>query len=330
MPEIHSVLVTTLLSPENKMLLEQALAPATVYFCTPKDREYIAQHINEVDVAILNGDADDLILSGKGLRWIHCCHAGLDRTIRPEIFERDIILTSSSGRSAPALAEHVLMFMLTLTYDLPFLTNAKNEHRWAAGREYFYKTGLYGKTVGIIGLGKTGCEVARLAKQFDMKVLGWRRSAEKPVNVDHVYSSDHGDSLIPLLEESDYVVLCAELNDETWHLIDESAFSHMKSTAFIINLARGAIIDESAMIDALQQGKIAGAGLDTFEIEPLPEDSPLWDMPNVIITPHMTPRLPDRDDRALRYALKNIDAYRRGEGFVNRLNLRDMYTHQRK
>ncbi|MDF2789916.1 MAG: D-2-hydroxyacid dehydrogenase protein, partial [Neobacillus sp.] len=232
----------------------------------------------------------------------------------------------SSGRSAPALAEHALMFMLTLTYELPLLMKAKQEHRWAATREYSYKTGMYGKTIGVLGLGKTGLEVARLAKMFDMKVLGWRRSTEVPENVDVVYSSERQDSLQSLFEAADYVVLCAELNDDTWHILGKQKFDWMKPSAFVINMGRGELIDEPVMIEALQSGSIAGAGLDTFEVEPLPKESPLWDLENVIITPHITPRLPDREERALEYVFQNIEAYRKGCGFVNRLSQRSIYT----
>jgi phosphoglycerate dehydrogenase-like enzyme len=326
MAEIHVALVTAYIKPENREKLRKALEPAETVFCTPMDKDTIAETIKRADVAILNGDLDDIILSGPNLRWIHCCHAGLDRSARPEVFERGIILTGSSGRSAPALAEHALMFMLALTYDIPMLIKAKEEHRWAATREYSMKTGLHRKTVGIIGLGKTGSELAQLLKQFNMKILGWRRSTEKTENIDKLYSSDRGDSIQPILAESDYIILCAELNDQTWHLLGEREFSLMKKSTFIINMGRGALIDETALISALKNGIIAGAGLDTFEKEPLSEDSPLWDMVNVIITPHITPGIPDREERALNFVYENIKAYQKGSGYVNRLTERDIYT----
>ena len=328
MPQIHSVLVTARLSPANREKLENALAGSHILFCDPNDRAAIDACIDEVDVAILNGDADDRIISGKKLKWIHCCHAGVEKTICPEIFERGIILTSSSGRSAPALAEHTLMFMLSLTYDVNYLLAKKAQHQWPAGRSYSEKTGLYGKTVGIIGVGKTGTEVARIAKALHMRVLGWRRSAAGAENVDRMYSAELGESISPLLQQSDYVVLCVELNDHTWHLVDENALRQMKPSAFLINMGRGGLVDEPALIRALQDGTIAGAGLDTFETEPLPPESPLWELPNVIITPHTTPMLPDREERALDYALRNIEAYKTGGRFVNRLEPRDMYTHR--
>ena len=326
MSEIYSVLVTAYISPENQEKLRKALEPAEITFCTPRDQDIIEEKIKNADVAILNSDLDDVILSGKNLRWIHCCRAGLDKSAKPEVFERGIVLTSSSGRSAPALAEHILMFMLSLTYDLPMLMKAKEQHRWAATREYSMKTGMYKKTAGIIGLGKTGIETARLLKQFDMRILGWRRTTEVPEHVDEVFSVLRGDRLHKLLEQCDYIILCVELNDDTWHMLGKDEFAVMKPSAFVINMGRGELIDEPVMIEALSNGRIAGAGLDTFEKEPLDDDNPLWDLQNVIITPHITPMLPDREERSLEYVHLNIEAYKKGSGFVNQLTEQNIYS----
>lgn len=326
MPEIKKALVTAYISEENKEKMRAALAPAEVVFKLFVDKDGIAEAAKDIDVAILNGDLDDSILASPNLRWVHCCRAGVEKSARPEVFERGIILTSSSGRSAPALAEHALMFMLALTYDLPMLLRAQSERRWAVSREYFMKTGLYKKTVGIIGLGKTGREVARLAKGFDMRVLGWKRSAAAVENVDRVYASAEGEGIDELLRESDYVVLCVELNNDTYHLLNAEKLALMKKSAFLINMGRGKLVDEAALCAALADGAIAGAGLDTFEVEPLPQDSPLWEMPNVIITPHITPQLPDREERMLSYVFENIRAYREGGRFVNRVTERNMLT----
>lgn len=326
MPEIKKVLVTAYIGEENKEKLRRALAPAEVTFRMFTDKESIAEAARDVDVAILNGDLDDSILASSALRWVHCCRAGVEKSARPEVFERGIILTSSSGRSAPALAEHALMFMLSLTYDVPMLLAAQAERKWAVSREYFMKTGLYRKTIGVIGLGKTGREVARLAKAFDMRVLGWKRSATPVENVDRVYASAEGESVDELLRESDCVVLCVELNDDTWHLVGRERLALMKKSAFLINMGRGGLVDEAALADALRDGVIAGAGLDTFEVEPLPADSPLWGMRNVMITPHITPQLPDREERMLSYVFENIRAYRGDGKFVNRVTERNMLT----
>ena len=332
MPEIKEALVTVAATKPGLERLFAALAPAKVNYVmpyAPGAKEKIAEYAKTADVAILNGDLDESILAGENLKWIHCCHAGLDRSARPEVFERGIILTSSSGRSAPALAQHAMLFLEALTYELPMLFKAQQNHRWAANREYAQKVGIFGRTMGIIGLGKNGMEMARLAKVYHMTVLGWDRRRGQKDNVEEIFGSEDGDKLTDLLARCDYVVLCIELNDQTFHMMGAEQFRAMKPTAFLVNMARGKVVDEKALIAALQSGEIGGAGLDTFEVEPLPEDSPLWDMENVIITPHCTPSLPDREARMLDYAIQNVTAYREGTPFVNRITEKSLYTGER-
>lgn len=333
MSEIKKALVTACLKPENREKLRKALAPAEVIFCAPSDPDapqIIAEAVQTADVCILNGDLDASILAGAQIKWIHCCHAGLDRSARPEVFERGIVLTGSSGRSAPALAEHVLMFLLSFTYNLPLLLQAQARRRWDDARACMQKTALHGKTIGVIGLGNTGREVACLAKALDMTVLGWRRSKSPVACVDEVYASEENADLNAMLARCDFVVLCIELNDKTFHMMRAGQFCAMKSTAFLINMGRGKLIDEAALVHALRTGEIAGAGLDTFEVEPLPVESPLWEMPNVIITPHCTPALPDREERMLDYVYQNIRAYREGGAFVNRLTEKNIFSGVRR
>ena len=332
MPEMKKVLCTVRMSEKNKQKLCAALRGAEIFFVCPDDpgaAEQIAAAGADVDAAIFDGNLDKSVLASPHLKWVHCCCAGVEKSAIPEVFERNIVLTSSSGRSAPALAEHALLFMLALTYSLPVLGRAQAAHKWNTWRELPMQTGMYGKTVGIIGLGKTGQEVARLCKGFDMTVLGWRRSRQPVPHVDEVFAFAEGEGIDELLARSDYVVLCAELNDDTWHLMGHHEFSRMKKSAYIINMGRGSLIDEPAMIEALENHVIAGAGLDVFEAEPLQENSLLWDLPNVIITPHMTPMLPDREDRMLHYVFENIKAYREGGRFVNRVMPHSMLTRGR-
>jgi phosphoglycerate dehydrogenase-like enzyme len=283
--------------------------------------------LEKAEIAILSGDLDDLILTGRNLKWIHCCHAGLNKSARREVFDRGIFLTGSSGRSAPALAEHAMMFMLALSYDVPALLYQQKRHIWGGISGYNQRTGLYGKTVGIIGLGKTGAELALRCKAFQMQVLGYRRSPGDVPGIDILYSADKGETVEKLLRRSDYVVLCISLNDATYHLLGERELAWMKRTAYLINMARGAVVDEEALVLSLKSGLIAGAGLDTVTEEPLEKGSPLWDLPNVMITPHVTPSLPDREERALSYVLQNIKAYSNEDPMVNQLTMRDLYTH---
>jgi phosphoglycerate dehydrogenase-like enzyme len=160
-----------------------------------------------------------------------------------------------------------------------------------------------------------------------MKVLGYKRHiADAPAGVDKLYCKESGDSIDELLKLSDFVVLALPLSNDSYHLISERELKMMKSTAYLINIARGSVIDESALINALNNGWIAGAGLDTFEKEPLPADNPLWDAPNTILTPHCTPQVPDRTERSIEIIAENAKRYREDKSMLNRLKKEDLFS----
>jgi phosphoglycerate dehydrogenase-like enzyme len=325
--EIRSVLATLLYQPDEIEQLRQAFAPAEFLHLHPREAAGIEDALKRVDVAILQTDIDDRYLAAPNLKWVHCDHSGLTRSARPEVFEKGLIITGSAGRSAPALAQHAFYFALALTFDAKRLFELQASHVWTRIPGYENRLALWGKTLGIVGFGKTGQEMARLGKAFGMRVIAHRRSAgEIPANVDLMLSKDAGDSLERLIEESDVIMLAVPLNDETHHLFSTAEFSRMKDQAYIINMARGGVIDQEALISALQTGQIAGAGLDVTDPEPLPEDSLLWDMDNVVITPHVTPKLPNRTQRSIDTIVENIGRYRRGEDMLNALTPRDVYT----
>lgn len=328
MADIRTVLLAIDFREDLMAQLESAFAPARVIRASFRDDAAIAAAMEEADVAVLPGDLDDRILAGPHLRWVHCCHAGLNKSARPEVFARDIAVTGSAGRSAPSLAEHAFFFMLALTYDAYGLKSAQENREWSGfARRYAAGRGLNGQTVGIVGYGNTGRAVARRARAFDMRVLVYSRSVrEKPEDVDAYFAADAGDSLDPLLAESDYLVLCCLYSDETRRLIDRAALAKMKPTARLINMARGGVVDQAALIDALREGRIAGAGCDVFEEEPIPADDPIWQTPNLIITPHATPRVADFEGSSAAPLLENIRRYRAGEPMVNQLLARDVLT----
>lgn len=329
MPEIQSVLCALDFRKELLDRIDRAFAPATVHHVSIHDGEAIRRVIHEVDVAVLPDDLDERILEGERLRWIHCCHAGLTKSARPEVFERGIILTGAAGRSAPSLAEHAFFFMLALTYDAWRLHEAQKAHEWGSFvRQYAASRGLNGQTLGIVGLGNTGRAIARRAKAFDMRVLAYSRSARSPLpeNVDAYYAADCGDTIRPLLAACDYLVLCCHLSNETYHLIGRDELAAMKPTAFLINMARGAVVDQAALYEALCSHKIAGAASDVFEEEPLPPDDPLWGLDNMLITPHATPRVADFEGNSTKALFENIEHYKNGEPMVNRFTARDVYT----
>lgn len=326
MSELREVLVTAQLSQQGTKQLEAALAPAVVYWCRPEDTQMIARVADRVDAAIVAGEVDERVRSGKKIKWIHCMQAGAEKCASPEIFQRGVVLTCSAGRSAQALAEHVLALMLALTYDMHLLIDSQKEHRWCAP-EFGKRRAMTGRTVGIIGMGNTGKALVNAVKPFGMRVLCWRRSASPQPGVDRVYCLEQGDSLEELLGQCDYVVLCCTLSDVTWHLMNAQRLRAMRRDAFLVNIGRGDLVEEEALVAALREGVIAGAGLDTFAVEPLPPDSPLWDMSNVVITPHATPSAGNTEAKALSYVLHNIHSFRNDSEYVNRLTAADVYTH---
>jgi phosphoglycerate dehydrogenase-like enzyme len=291
--EINTALVTITYEGRHWDEIEEALTPSKIIRANPNDHAAISEALKTADIALLEGDISAQILGeGKNLKWIHCNHAGVNRSARPEIFERGIILTCSAGRSGPVLAEHVFYLLLSLIYRSRLVEEQQRKHVWKTIYDDY--RGLFGKTIGIVGLGYTGKEVAARAKAFGMRVLAYDRAFNGvPANADAILSADKGEAVDALLRESDVVVLSCRLSDETYHLIDKRAFGIMKNTALLINMSRGAVTDEAELAIALKTGVIAGAASDVFETEPLQADSPLWDLPNFVMTPHCTPEMPD-------------------------------------
>lgn len=327
---IKTALISVPYTGRHLEQLRAALAPAEVLEVPRHDREGVLQALERADVAIVQGAIDEHFLSSPQLAWVHCDASGIESSAWPEVFEQGLLVTGSAGRSAPVLAEHVFFLVLSLVYDAPALDVAQREHRWGGIPGYESRTGLYGKTMGIIGLGATGRAVAERAKSFGMEVFAYRRSASAPpACVDRLFCTERGEGIGELLERSDVVVLATRLSDETYHMIGESELAKMKSTAYLVNMARGAVIDEEVLVAALAAGSIAGAGLDTFVQEPLPADHPLWDLPNVVITPHMTPEMQDFHGQSLAIICENIRRYRRGEPLLNALVNSDVYTKNR-
>jgi len=294
------------------------------------DLPSVIEGIKDADTAILAGDISAEVLhAAKNLKWVHCDHSGVNNSAHPEIFERGIFLTSSAGRSASVLAEHIFFLMLSMIYNSRVLEQQQRDHLW--NDLYQERRGLYGKTAGIIGMGYTGKAFAVRAKAFGMNVLGYgRKKVPLPEGVDRMWFSDNGDKITNILAESDIVILTIRLSDLTYHLIDDNAFKLMKPTAYLVNMARGAVVDEHALYQALKNKTIAMAASDVFTEEPLSKESPLWDLPNFIITPHCTPEVPDLALSGLNIICENINRYREGKELLNCLSAKDVYTKNRK
>jgi phosphoglycerate dehydrogenase-like enzyme len=250
------------------------------------------------------------------LQWMQQTFAGADWIFNyPQVVEKDFTLTTASGVHAIPISEHILALMLALARDIPYSITKQHEHQWKRRGKV---AEIDGATMGIIGLGKIGEKTAEKAKGLNMKVLATRRNPERSSpHVDRMYGPD---GLNEVLSQSDWAVVTAAMTPETNGLIGEKELKLMKKTAHVINIARGSIIQEKALIQALQEGWIAGAGLDVFETEPLPEDSPLWDMKNVIITGHYAGMTPYYFDRVMDIFLENLRRYQQGEPLMNIVN----------
>jgi len=246
------------------------------------------------------------------LKWVQSVSAGIDTFLIPEFLNRDIILTGTSGIHSAAIGEFILTTMLMFAKNASHCFEMKQRKEW----QEFTPAVLHGKTVGIIGLGDIGQEVARLSKAFGMKVIAIRRSLRTghARNVDVLYSSNR---LPKLLSESEFVVLCVPLTPETKNMITAKELGIMKPTSYLINISRGPIIDEPALIKALEKKQIAGAGLDVFDTEPLPEDSPLWTLPNVIYSPHIAGWMEDYAKRSASVFCENLKRYLQGKKMLN-------------
>src|SRR3954467_7653466 len=249
MPDIKTVLLTVRWADEYVERLRALLGEAEIV--RTRDNAEIERTLARADVAILSGDLDDRYADAPSLRWVHCDHAGLNKSARPWVFERGLLVTSSSGRSAPALAEHAILYMLFFSYRYPAFLEAQRKHQWGIeGQDQL--RGLIGRTVGIVGLGNTGQELATRAQALGMRVLGYRRRAEDVPGVDRLYAAERGESLDDLLRESDLVVLPARLSDAPPRLTGRRKLALMQLSAVLVNMARGGVVDEAALVAALR------------------------------------------------------------------------------
>ena len=253
-----------------------------------------------------------LVSHGPKVRWLHTASAGVDHVLTPEVKAKPgLILTDSGPAFAIAMGEFVLTWMLMVTHRMPELLAQQQSHTW----NHLTQEELYGQTVGIIGLGPIGQGIAARCRAFGMRTVGLRRRNEPVPGIDQTLTG--ADGLNKLLRGSDWVVIAAALTGETRSLLGAAEIAKMRPSARLVNIARGALVDETALIAALQSKAIAGACLDVFVEEPLPAGSPLWDMPNVLIAPHNSPGWTlGLRERQKEIFLSNLEKYVRGEAMA--------------
>jgi phosphoglycerate dehydrogenase-like enzyme len=269
------------------------------------------------------------------LRWIQFHYAGLETVIdRPILARPGIVATSLSGAAASQVAEYVLLMILALGHRLPDLIDHQDKASWPADRwKRFSPQELRGSRIGLVGYGSIGREVARLVHAFGGEILATKRDAKQPGDGgyipegmgdppgDLVYRLYPPQALRSMLKECDFVVVAVPLTKATSGLIGAAELEAMKSTACLVDVSRGGIVDQTALIAALRDHEIAGAALDVFAEEPLPADSPLWKFPNVIVTPHIAGISPQYDLRAFDLFAENLKRYLESRPLLNRFDL---------
>lgn len=287
-------------------------------------QERVDQELPSADIFVGHAkvpvDWDRVLASGR-LRLIQSSAAGLDHCLVPGVIESDIVVASASGLFAPQVTEQTLALLLGLVRRLPVFMEA------ARRREFIRRPtdDLRDKTVGIVGFGGNGRCISRALAPLCQRVIATDfYPVNQPPEVDMLWPADMLDRL---LSESDVVILTLPLNDQTRHLFDAQAFSKMRPGSYLINVARGPVVKESALVAALESGHLSGAGLDVTEVEPLPVDSPLWDCRQVIITPHVGAQSSRRVDDTVRLVCENLRRWQTGEPLYNRVDKRLGFPH---
>lgn len=286
------------------------------------DRETLRRLLPEADVAFTPFVDRDVFPSATRLRWVQSPAVGVGNLMYPELLASDVVISSARGIRARSIAEHVLGVTIALARQLPLALRAQAAHHWAQdqleGPHTAVRT-LQGQRMGIVGLGAIGVEVARIAVPFGFRVSAIRRRVEAtrpegPVGIDVVWPPNR---LLDLLAASDVVVLAAPHTPDTKRLIGRRELDAMKRGALLVNVARGKLIDDEAVVDALKDGRLGGAALDVFTSEPLEPGSPYWDLPNVIVTPHTSGAMQDYWTPLVGLFSENLRRFESGRDLLN-------------
>lgn len=307
-PNDHRGVEDFMRSSEDERRWEEMIAAAEVLYGIPGDSpEGLAWAVR----------------GARGLRWVQATSAGAGEQVRGAELTREelerVIVTSAAGVHAGPLAEFALFGLLAFAKGLPRLLDDQRAHRWG----HYPVDELSGRTLLIVGLGQIGAEVARLASAFGMRVIGLnRRGSGSWPYVDRVAGIDALERWLP---EADAIVISVPLTSETAGLLDAGAIARIKPGATFVNIGRGGVVDEAALIEALRSERLAGAALDVFANEPLPADSPLWELPNVLLAPHTAGLSMNEDERIVSLFVENLGRYLRGERLRNQVDPELLY-----
>ena len=320
LPVLLVALRESVLTTEQARQIESA-APGMRVVIT-RDRAVIEALLPDVRIA-LGQFPHELLPAATGLEWFQQWGAGADWLLRfPAAVDMPFVLTNASGVHAVPISEHVLAYLLAFARGLPaaFAHQARAEWRPMPAAELFE---LKGKTLLLVGFGAIGARVAALAAAFEMRVVVVRRDATLAVAGAAVVHSDA--DLLAVLPDADFVVMTAPLTKATRGMFGTEQFRAMKPSAYLVNIGRGGSVKEGELVAALEEGLIAGAGLDVFEHEPLPGDSPLWTMANVLVTSHYSGATPHYTERVLAIFHDNLQRFRSGRELVNVVDKQNGY-----
>jgi D-2-hydroxyacid dehydrogenase (NADP+) len=286
--------------------------PEVAIHATGQEEE-VGKFIEEADVLLTIRISNDLLKKASKLKWIHALTTGVDYIVNLPSLRKEVILTSTRGIHGPQVSEMAFLLMLALSRNFPEVVRNQDKGKW----ERWPGKLLWKKKVGILGVGVIGEEIARKCKAFGMEVFGIDIIKRKLDCVDVFYGPE---DIVKVARDVDYLVIVAPNTPETEKIVDSKVLSAMKPTAFLLNLGRGELIDEEALIRVLKSGKIAGAGLDTYLQEPLPKEHPFWGMKNVIVSPHVAGMSDIYVEQALTIFEENLRRFIKGEK-RNLLNL---------
>ncbi len=294
--------------------------------------EAVAAHTPEdllreiVDAEIVYGRLPkEPFLKAQKLRWVQSIGVGFETMLYSEMIESDVIITNTAGAFDTAMAEHALALILGFTRGIASHERTRKERKWDRFQSPISQ--IEGKTACILGLGTIGRNIASRLTALGVRIIAV--DAQVTVPPEGVARVVTADGMLDALAEADIVAVAFPLTDRTRGIVNAACFDRMKETAFLVNIARGPIVNEADLTEALRSGKIAGAGLDVFEEEPLPESSPLWDMPNVLITPHMAGYSPEGRLHMQQIFCENLRRYIAGEPLLNTVDKRLGYVIQK-
>ncbi len=277
------------------------------------DEDDLLDAVVDAEIVVTGRLPEEVLTAADDLRWVQALSAGTDAYNHDALDARDIALTTVSGIHAKPIAQQVLGYLLYFERRFDRAIAQQRSRTWKR-----YTGGELGdRTIGIVGVGAIGSQIADYCATFDARVVGTKRDpSDAPAAIDAVYGPD---DLETVLAESDFLVLACPLTEETRGLIDAEAVATLSDDAVLVNIARGEVVDQAALVDALESDELGGAALDVFEEEPLPEASPLWDRDDVLVTPHMAGSTPHYWERCADVFVRNYDRFRDGEALENRV-----------